>query len=220
MVVRTGGVDCDKAMVARRYSEFADLFKKIKKHKPELLGDFSFPGKVYGKKNYDSEVLENRRRSFEKFLSLIRANCSVLRHEAFREFFYLPDLREACSMIKGGQYRDSLKLLLNALHLQVKLCDSKGEIVATLCNIVDVEEAMGKIEDADRYATAALQLLDDDIQSHCMIPLLDTTRRLKEQLHRETKTLKRRLRKVEDMSGVEVQNAHTLRELSVQRFKL
>ena len=219
MVMRAEGVDCDQAVVNRRYTDFVKLYKSIKKENQELLADFSFPSRAFGKRNYDQELIENRRRSFQQFLQLIYTESSVYQHEAFREFFYLQGLKDACSFIKGGQYRDSLKLLLNSLHLQVKLCDRKREIVATLSSIVDAEAALHKMEDAERYASAAMELLSDECSSPFMIPLLNTCINVRQELQKDPRTLKRKLKSVERMSGIEVGSAFTLRELSVTRFK-
>lgn len=219
MVLRTDHIDTEKVKVERRYSDFAALYKALKKDHPTLIKDIDFPGKVlFQKKNLNPELIESRRLAFQAFLQTIYKHQEVHQHQAFKEFFYLPGLREATDDLKGGELENSLELLLNSLHLQVKLCDKKREIIATLGAIVDVLEAQGKLEDAERYTTAALELAQDDYLCPHMIPLLDTAARLRWKLKMDKRTIERRLSHVQKMTGIEVDHAFTLRELAVTRF--
>lgn len=219
MVLKTDGIDTDKAIVERRYSDFAALFKALKKDHPKLVDNVSFPGKVFGKKsNLNPEVIESRGHAFENFLENIYRHKEACVHQAFREFFYLPGLREASDKLRGGELKSSLKLLLNSLHLQLKLCDQVKEIIATLGAIIVIYEAQSKFEEADRYATAALELIKGDYFCPYVIPLLDTAGKLRWKLQMDNKTIQSRLSQVQRMSGIEVDHTFTLRELSVSRF--
>lgn len=220
MVLRTDqGIDTEKVMVERRYSEFETLYKALKKEHPTFLKDVDFPPKVlFQKKNLNPELIESRRIAFQAFLQTIYKHKEVRQHSAFKEFFYLPGLREATDYLKGGELENSLGLLLNSLHLQVKLCDEVREIVATLAAIVVVFKAQDKLEDAERYAAAAIELAQDDYLCPYMIPLLDTAAELRWKLQMDKKAIERHLSHVQKMSGVEVEHAFTLRELAVTRF--
>lgn len=219
MVLKTEGIDTDKAIIERRYSDFAALYKGLKKDHPKLLENVAFPGKVFGQKsNLSSEVIESRCRAFEVFLQKIYHHKAVCLHPAFRELFYLPELREATEKLRGGELKSSLKLLLNSLHLQVKLCDQVREIIATLGAIVVIHEAQSKFEEAERYATAAIELVQGDYFCPYVIPLLDTAANLRWKLQKDKKTIERHLTRVQRMSGLEVDQVFTLRELSVSRF--
>lgn len=219
MVLRTDGIDTDKAMIERRYSDFAALYKALKKDHPSLLEKVAFPGKVFGQKsNLNPEVIEARRSAFESFLQKIYHHKEVCLHPAFREFFFLPELREATENLKGGELKRSLKLLLNGLHLQVKLCDQVREIIATLSTIVVVHEAQSKFEEADRYATVALELIQEENFSSYLIPLLDTAMKLKWKLQEDKTVIEKRLAQAQRTSGLDVDCAFTLRELAVTRF--
>lgn len=221
MVLRTDHVDTEKVMVERRYSDFAALYKAIKKDHPFLIKDVDFPGKVlFQKKNLNPELIESRRIAFQTFLQTIYKYAEVRQHQAFKEFFYLPGLREATDNLKSGELENSLELFLNSLHLQVKLCDKGREIIATLGAIVDVLEAQGKLEDAERYATAALELhvAQNDYLCPHVIPLLDTVARLRWKLQMDKRTIERHLKHVQKMSGIETDQAFTLRELALTRF--
>ena len=220
MVLRTEmGIDKEKVLVERTFSDFAALYKALKKDIPTLLKDVSFPGKVVGQKsNLKPELIESRRMAFQKLLQTIYVCKEVQQHSAFREFFYLPGLREATDNLIGGELSDSLELFLNSLHLQVKLCDKAREVIATLAGIVVVLEAQDSLEDAERYAMAALELLKDDYLCSYMIPLLDTAAKLMWKLQRDKKPLERHLSRVEKMTGVDVDHTFTLRALVVMRF--
>lgn len=220
MVLRTDqGIDTEKVTVERRFSEFEALHKALKKDHPTFLKDVNFPAKVlFQKKNLNPELIESRRIAFQAFLQTIYKHKEVREHLAFKEFFYLPGLREATDKLKGGELEDSLELLLNSLHLQVKLCDKVREIVATLAAIVVVFDAQCKLEDAERYATAAIELAQHDYLCAYMIPLLDTAAKLRWKLQMDKKPIERHLSHVQKMSGIEVDQAFTLRELAVTRF--
>ncbi|KAJ7376623.1 Sorting nexin member 21 [Desmophyllum pertusum] len=220
MVLRTDlGIDTEKVTVQRRYSNFASLYKALKKDHPTFLKDVNFPGKVFGhKSNVNPDLIESRRIAFQAFLQTIYKHKEVRQHQAFKDFFYLPGLKEATDNLKGGQLENCLELLLNSLHLQVKLCDEVREIIATLGAIVVVLEAQGKLEDAERYATAALELGQDDYLCDYMIPLLDTAAQLRWKLQMDKKTIERHLIHVQKMSGAEADHVCTLQELAVKRF--
>ena len=219
MVLRTDIVDTEKVMVERRYSDFAALYKALKKDYPTVIKDVDFPGKVlFQKKNLNPELIESRRSALQAFLQTIYKYTEVRQHQAFKEFFYLPGLREATDSLKGGELENSLELLLNSLHLQVKLCDKGREIIATLGAIVDVLEALRKLEDAERYAAAALELAQNDYLCPYVIPLLDTAAKLRWKLQMDKRTIERHLSHVQKMTGIETDHAFTLRELAVTRF--
>ena len=223
MVLRQDlGIDRDKVMVERRYSDFATLYKTLRKDLSSLFKDIgvNFPGKVMGQKNnLNPELIESRRMALQDFLQIIFKHKEVRQQQAFKEFFYLPGLREATDSLKAGEFENCLELLLNSVHLQVKLCDKVRETVATFGAIVAVLEALGKLKDAERYAKAALELNHDDYLSPYMIPLLDTMAKLGRKLDMNTKTIERQLSEVQRMNGVEVEDTFTLRELAVKRFE-
>ena len=219
MVLRTDGIDTDRAVVERRYSDFYTLYKALKKDHSKLLAGVIFPSKVIGQKNnLNPETIGSRRRAFEIFLQQVYHHKEICHHDAFREFFYVPGLRQGTESLKGGELVDSLKCLLNCLHLQVKLCDKAREIVATIGAIVVVYEGQGRFEEAERYATAGIELLQDDFTCCYTIPLLHKAGQLRWKLQIEKKTIEKRLSLVQRMSGIEVDHAFSLKELAVSRF--
>ncbi|KXJ22125.1 sorting nexin-20 [Exaiptasia diaphana] len=219
VVVKTEELDNDKAIVERRYSDFIKLYKELKKIAPELLSKVQMPKKVIGKRNFDSEVIQERSRDFEKFLGFVYSTDVVRRANAFKEFFYFPDLKRACSHIRGGRFVDSLRLLLNALHLQQKLGDGTKEIVATLGSIVVAYENTGHYKEAEQYAAAALDLVKHNVNSAYLIPLLSTRAEMCWRIGKAKEDIEQQLNQVQKVSGIEVENACTLRELAVNRYE-
>ena len=220
MVLKTEmGIDKDKVSLEKRYSDFAALYRALRKDFPTLLRDINFPGKVLGQKsNLNPELIESRRMVFQTFLQTVYQHKVVRQHTAFREFFYLPGLREATDNLIGGELCKALEPLLNSLHLQVKLCDKTREVIATLAAIVVVLEAQDNLEEAQRYAMAALELSQEDYLCSYVIPLLDTASKLRQKLQMDKKTIDSHLSRVQRMTGVEVEHTFTLRALTVMRF--
>lgn len=220
VVLKTNtGIDKEQVSVERPFSDFAALYKSLKKDYCALLKDINFPGKVLGQKNnLNPGLIESRSMAFQTFLQTIYAHTEVRQHQAFREFFYLPGLRKATDHLIAGELDDALELYLNSLHLQVKLCDKVREIIATLAAIVVVLETQDKLEDAERYAMAALELAQHDYLCSYMIPLLDTTAKLMWKLQMDKKSIEKHLNRVQRMTGVDVDHTFTLRALVVMRF--
>lgn len=220
MVLRAEkGIDKEKVSVERRFSDFAALYKALKKDMPDYLKDLNFPGKVIGQKsNLNPELIESRRMAFQTFLQTIYQHKEMRQHLAFREFFYLPGLQKATENLIGGELNEALELFLNSLHLQVKLCDEVREVIATLAGIVVVLEAQDRLEDAERYAMAALELAQDDYLCSYVIPLMDTAAKLRYKLQMDQKPIERHLSRVQRMTGIDVDHTFTVRGLVVMRF--
>ncbi|KAK2550022.1 Sorting nexin-21 [Acropora cervicornis] len=220
MVLRIDdGIDKDKGSVERSYSDFTVLNKALRKEFPSFLKDVNFPGKVLGQSsNLNSKVIESRRVAFQAFLQTVYPHPEVRKHPAFKEFFYLPDLRKATDHLIGCELDAALALFLNSFHLQVKLSDEVREVIATLAAIVIIFETQGKLEDAARYSITALNLVQEDYLCPYVIPILDTLVRLMDKLQMDKNPVVRRLNHVQRMAGVDVEQSPTLQALVSERF--
>jgi len=220
MVLRIDdGIDKDKGSVERSYSDFTVLNKALRKEFPSFLKDVNFPGKVLGQSsNLNSKVIESRRVAFQAFLQTVYPHPEVRKHPAFKEFFYLPDLRKATDHLIGCELDAALALFLNSFHLQVKLSDKVREVIATLAAIVIIFETQGKLEDAARYSITALNLVQEDYLCPYVIPILDTLVRLMDKLQMDKNPVVRRLNHVQRMAGVDVEQSPTLQALVSERF--
>ena len=213
------GIDKDKGSVERSYSDFAVLNKALRKEFPSFLKDLNFPGKVLGQSsNLNSKVIESRRVAFQAFLQTVYSHPEVRQHPAFKEFFYLPDLRKATDHLIGCELDAALALFLNSLHLQVKLSDKVREVIATLAAIVIIFQTQGKLEDAARYSITALNLVQEDYLCPYVIPILDTLVRLMDKLQMDKNPIVRHLNHVQRMAGVDVDQSPTLQALVSVRF--
>ena len=218
-VMKTPCVDTDKAVIQKRFSDFYKLYKDLRKDFPNLLSAAPpFPKKVIGPKNYDQEVLQSRSRAFEKILQYIYSFDEICENQVFKEFFYMPDLREASMYIRGGKFRDALNLLINALHLQQKLSDDIHEIIATLGSIVAADIAIDNTEEAEKYAVAAIELIEHEVGNSYLIPLINTAIELRWRLGKDKRVLEEKLKDVKVKSGVEMENIQTLRQLACSRY--
>lgn len=220
MVLRIDdGIDKDKGSVERSYSDFAVLNKALRKEFPSLLKDVNFPGKVLGQSsNLNSKVIESRRAAFQAFLQTVYPHPEVRKYPAFKEFFYLPDLRKATDHLIGCELDAALALFLNSFHLQVKLSDKVREVIATLAAIVIIFETQGKLEDAARYSITALNLVQEDYLCPYVIPILDKLVRLMDKLQMDKNPVVRHLNHVQRMAGVDVDQSPTLQALVSERF--
>ena len=130
----------------------------------------------------------------------------------------MPDLREASMYIRGGKFRDALNLLINALHLQQKLSDDIHEIIATLGSIVAADIAIDNTEEAEKYAVAAIELIEHEVGNSYLIPLINTAIELRWRLGKDKRVLEEKLKDVKVKSGVEMENIQTLRQLACSRY--
>lgn len=218
-VMKTPCVDTDKAVIRKRFSEFHKLYKDLKNEFSNIFATAPpFPKKVIGSKNFDEEVLQTRSRAFEKILQYIYSFDEICEHEMFKEFFYLPDLREACMDIRGGKFRDALNLLKNAVHLQQKLSDDTHEIVATLGSIVAADIAIDNTQEAEKYATAAIDLINHEVGSVYLIPLINTAIELRWRLGMDKRVLEEKLKEIKAKTMLETEDTRTLRQLACSRY--
>lgn len=57
--------------IAHRYSDFYNLYKKLKSKFPEMFKDWEFPEKNFLWTNFDLSTLETRRARFQRMLQII-----------------------------------------------------------------------------------------------------------------------------------------------------
>lgn len=218
-VMKTPCVDTDKAVICKRFSEFYKLYKDLKTEFPSIFTMApQFPKKVIGPRNFDQEVLRSRSRAFEKILQFVYSFDEICEHQIFKEFFYLPDLRDASMYIRGGKFRDALNLLVNAVHLQQKLSDDIPDIVATLGSIVAADIAIDNTEEAEKYAVAAIELIKHDVGNVYLIPLINTAIELRWRLGKDKRYLEEKLKEIKEKTSVEIEDTRTLRQLACSRY--
>ena len=218
VVTKTPGVDSDKAIIERRYSEFSKLYKELKKSFPEFMEKIEFPEKrMYG--NLKDSLIRERSRLLQEFIQKIHENEDVRNSDIFKTFFYISSLQQGCKYICGGMFEQALNFLLNGLHLQQKLAlDSTNEVIATLCSIVECYTSLRSHDEVVKYSNAALELIGDDMSSVYLVPLLQTLKNAYVVLGENTADVESRLRDIVSINQIEIEHLPSLRELSVKRF--
>ncbi|XP_028392833.1 sorting nexin-20-like [Dendronephthya gigantea] len=217
-VTRTPGLDSDKAVIERRYSQFLKLYKELKKVFPDFMGDIEFPEKkLIG--NLKDTLVRERCRLLQSFIRNIHENKEIKNSEIFKKFFYIESLQQGCQFICGGLFEQALNYLLNGLHLQQKLAlDSTSEVIATLSNIVECYTSLKDYKKVVDYCNAALELIKDDTSNVYLVPLLQTLKNAYDQLGESSESTERRLKEIVHLNRIEVPDVRSLRELSAKRF--
>ena len=210
-------LDTDQAIIERRYSDFLNLHKGIRKDVPTALKDIPFPKKeLFG--NYDKELLDQRGRKFEKYLRYIFQQQGVSQCKAFKEFFYLRHLKLGTACLRSEDYSESLEQFWIGLKLQKKLQDREKEIVATLSALVEVCKAQHKLVDAEKFASEALGLILYDTDNVYLLPLLKVSIDLRMKLKMDSALLHTELTQVEARTRFDLDSQVTLRELAVKKY--
>lgn len=209
--------DTDRTILDRRYSDFRKLHKTLKTECPDIVRSVSFPKKEMFGKNFDGAVLEDRSRQFEKYLSYVFHQEGASDTKAFREFFYVPHLRQATMSLRCDEYQDCYELYKTCLHLQRKLGDQESEILKTLCSLVEVCRSMRKYDEADRFAVEALDKLQYDVSASYLLPLIRVALEVRKKMMLNTSWLKMKLAECEALSS-NSDIGVTLREIVVRWF--
>eukprot|EP00795_Rhopilema_esculentum_P001653 gene1653-16120_t len=217
VIMEVPKLDTDQAIIERRYSDFNNLHKGVRKECPNALKDVAFPKKeLFG--NYDNTLLETRGRKFEKYLRYIFHQQGVRASNAFKEFFYLRHLKLGTAYLRSEDYPESFEEFKTGLHLQKKLQDAEIEIVATLCALTEICKRQHKFVEAEQYASQGLELLQYDINSIYLLPLMKIAIDLRIKLRMDLTGLREKLRNVESKTSFDFDSQITLRELAVKRF--
>jgi len=217
IVMEVPKLDTDQAIIERRYSDFHNLHRGLRKEIPAAIKNVPFPKKEFFG-NYDNELLERRGRKFEKYLRYIFHQQGVRHCQAFKEFFYLHHLRAATECLRSEDYTESQEQFRIGLQLQKKLQDSSYEIASTLCALVEVCRAQQKFVDAEQYASQALEIVQYNVDNVYLLPLMKSTIDLRIKLKLDFAWLHDKLRQIESKTRFDVDSQVTLRELAVRKY--
>ena len=193
-VLRTIRNDTSQAIIERRYSEFYQLNRDLRKRFPHIMDSIVFPKKaVTG--NYKHQFIAERSRAFEQFLTHIFQHDEIRTSAEFQEFFYNQDLRRAYHYMVQQNFEEALTLLQNALHLQEKMIGEKHpDTVRTSCAIIVVY--LSRLESHSHvlgYAEKALADIGEDQTNPFLIPLIQTLIGVRWRLHKDKRDLEVRL---------------------------
>lgn len=216
-VIRFGSLDEDKALIIRRYTDFAKLNETLHKNFREDMGKVVFPKKRI-RKNYTHETIAKRSRAFEQYLQHIHSFSDIRRSKIFLEFFYLRDLTVGQRLLQGGMRENAMETLINALHLQQKLCSyDASHLLFTLTSISVCYQEQDQLEEAQAYCERALQTIENQEYHPLLVPLLQANIRLSWKVAKDKRQSEARLQQVQE-TGVDILNQPSLKEHLIKYF--
>ncbi|XP_069740782.1 sorting nexin-21 [Narcine bancroftii] len=216
-VIKSRSFDEDKALIIRRYTDFAKLNETLHKHFREDMSKVVFPKKKI-RKNYTHETIAKRSRAFEQYLQHIHSIADIRRSKIFLEFFYLRDLKEAQELLRGGMCKDAMETLINALHLQQKLCSfDASHLLFTLASISVCYQEQDQQEEAQAYCERALQTIEHQENHPLLVPLLHSNIRLSWKIGKDKRHSEAKLQQVQE-AGVDILNRPSLKECLIKYF--
>ncbi|XP_078092517.1 sorting nexin-21 [Mustelus asterias] len=216
-VIKSGSFDDNKALIIRRYTDFAKLNEKLHKHFKEEMGNVVFPKKII-RRNFTHETIAKRSRAFEQYLQHIHSIADICRSKDFLEFFYLRDLKAGQGLLRGGMCEDAMQTLINALHLQQKLCSWDTEhLLFTQASISVCYQELDRLEEAQAYCEQALQTIDNQENHPLLVPLLHSNIRLSWKIAKDKRKSEAKLQQVQE-AGIDVSNQPSLKEHLIKDF--
>ncbi|KAK2529211.1 Snx21 [Columba livia] len=159
-LIRSGRFDKAPAAIARRYSDFERLNRRLRCRFGCDMAGVAFPRKRL-RRNFTAETIAKRSRAFEQFLSHLHSIAEIRRSPEFLEFFFLQDLRAAQRLTCTGMYREALATWANAYRLQDRLgvC-STGRFLLTLAGLAVCHQELEQLGEAHGCCEQALELLE------------------------------------------------------------
>lgn len=159
-LIRSGRFDKAPAAIARRYSDFERLNRRLRCRFGCDMAGIAFPRKRL-RQNFTAETIAKRSRAFEQFLSHLHSIAEIRRSPEFLEFFFLQDLQAAQRLTCTGMYREALATWANAYRLQDRLgaCGS-SRFLLTLAGLAVCHQELDELGEAHGCCEQALQLLE------------------------------------------------------------
>ncbi|XP_070809219.1 sorting nexin-20 [Pituophis catenifer annectens] len=216
IIIQTGSFDSNVSMIERRYSDFEKLHTSLFKEFYDEMEDLVFPKKILTG-NFMDEVILERKLAFQDYLRILYSMEFIRTSRLFIDFLTRPELEEAYSCLRGGQYTKALKGLLEAIALQEKLTKHRPILlVPTLCAILVCHKDLENFKSAFEFGEKALQRLEKHSGHRYYLPLLETMISLAYELGRDFLFFQK---KMEERKAKKLpQKMLTLKELTVQEY--
>ncbi|GCB73352.1 hypothetical protein scyTo_0002495 [Scyliorhinus torazame] len=216
-VIKSGSFDDNKALIIRRYTDFAKLNVELHKHFKEEMGNVVFPKKII-RRNFTHETIAKRSRAFEQYLQHIHSIADICKSKVFLEFFYLRDLKAGQGLLRGGMCEDALETLVNAFHLQQKLCSLDTEhLLFTQASISVCYQELDRLDEAQTYCEQALQTINNQENHPLLVPLLHSNIRLSWKIAKDKRESEAKLQQIQE-AGIDVLNQPSLKEHLIKDF--
>ncbi|NXL46077.1 SNX21 protein, partial [Podilymbus podiceps] len=214
-LIRSGQFDKAPAAIARRYSDFERLNRRLRCRFGCDMADIAFPRKRL-RRNFTAETIAKRSRAFEQFLSHLHSIAEIRRSPEFLEFFFLHDLRAAQRLTCTGMYREALATWANAYRLQDRLgvCGS-GHFLLTLAGLAVCHQELDELGEAHGCCEQALQLLETQGSHPLLGPFLQAHIHLAWKVGKDKRRSEARLQDLRG-AGLPLQQQPTLKECLIK----
>ncbi|XP_042294095.1 sorting nexin-20 [Sceloporus undulatus] len=215
-IIQTGSFDSNKSVVERRYSDFERLHTNLLGEFAEEMEDITFPKKTLTG-NFTEEIIIERKLAFQDYLRFLYSMECIRTSRMFIDFLMRPELEEAYSCLRGGQYTKALAGLLDIVVLQEKLTKHRPILlVPTLCAILVCHKDLENPRSAYEFGEKALLRLKRYPGHRYYLPLLETMISLAYELGKDFISFQE---KMEERKAKKHQNKMvTLKELAVQEY--
>lgn len=214
-LIRSGRFDKAPATIARRYSDFERLNRRLRCRFGCDMAGIAFPRKRL-RRNFTAETIAKRSRAFEQFLSHLHSIAEIRRSPEFLEFFFLQDLRAAQRLTCTGMYREALATWANAYRLQDRLgvCGS-GHFLLTLAGLAVCHQELDELSEAHGCCEQALQLLEAQGSHPLLGPFLQAHVHLAWKVGKDKRRSEARLQDLRE-AGPPLQQQPTLKECLIK----
>ncbi|NWZ82651.1 SNX21 protein, partial [Poecile atricapillus] len=214
-LIRSGQFDKAPATIARRYSDFEQLNRRLRCRFSCDMAGVAFPRKRL-RRNFTAETIAKRSRAFEQFLSHLHSIDEIRRSPEFLEFFFLPDLQAAQRLTCTGMYREALATWANAYRLQDRLgvCSS-GRFLLTLAGLAVCHQELDQLSEAHGYCEQALQLLEAQGSHPLLGPFLQAHVHLAWKVGKDKRRSEARLQDLRE-AGLPLQQQPSLKECLIK----
>ncbi|XP_063003561.1 sorting nexin-21 [Elgaria multicarinata webbii] len=213
-LIRAGQFDKAPAAVARRYSDFERLNRRLRRHFGSDMAGVSFPRKRL-RCNFTAETIAKRSRAFEQFLSHLHSLPEIRRSADYLEFFFLDGLQGAQRLTRSGAYQEALAAWTNAHRLQDKLgAGHSGHFLLTLAGLAVCHQELEQPGEAHASCEQALRLLEAQDSHPLLAPFLQAHIHLAWMLGKDKRQAESRLRGLQDAS---VGGVPTLKEMLIKQ---
>lgn len=142
----------------RRYTDFLDLYRRIRQDHPNLISHIFFPKKVF-LGNFAANVILSRKSRFQDFLGMITNNERLRGSDAMITFLTRQEETQAMNLLRQQCYKLAKPLFLNIFMLVNKFYTEKHPtVVIALCRLVACCNAdVTAAPETEKYAQLALR---------------------------------------------------------------
>uniref|UniRef100_A0A3Q2DCM2 Sorting nexin 20 n=2 Tax=Cyprinodon variegatus TaxID=28743 RepID=A0A3Q2DCM2_CYPVA len=218
VVIRSGSFDSRRVSVERRYSDFLRLHHKLLQEFDEELEDVSLPRKILTR-NFNPEKISQRRLALQDYLAKLFSTRCVRHSALFSEFFTEQEQKQAHVLLRAGQFKAALELLLTVLEIQEKLLPWQNSTltVPTLSAVAVCYRDLDEPEQAFSTAQRALPPVRRYGLKHYRAALLELLVDLGYQLGRPVAQLQDELTALRNGERGEV-SFQSLKEVVIHKF--